>query len=170
MNQFVEQSRTAGFEGKFIGTSVHTAFFNIIDEADIWEELDGMILIMSNLWWNEDAEMIRLSKYLLQKYHPGKLEEMMRTSNGYLIVNSVYIMFELIRKTVDEVGPEDFSSQALYDAAGDFTLEIDGRVSDSFSKTKRLSRNWLAIYKYDANKQDLVRVDPDEWLEVRREP
>jgi len=170
MNQFVEQIRTAGFSGKLIGTSIHTAFFEVIDDADIWHNLDGMQLIMSYCWWNEDCEIMQLTEELLERYHPGELEEMQRTGNGYLIVNSVYIMFEMIRKAVEEVGIENFSSQAVYNAASGFSLEMDGRITDTFSRTKRASRNWLAIYAFDAEKENLVRFNPEEWLEVREEP
>ena len=170
MNQFVEQYRSSGYTGKFIGTAVHTAFFNLIDDDDIWDEIDGMRIIMPNSWWNEESEIVDLAKELLERYHPGQLEEMMRTSVGYLTVNSVYIMFELIRKTVNEVGPENFSSQALYNAASDFSLMIDGRETDSFNENKRLSRNWFAIYEFDAEERELVRLNPDEWLDVMLEP
>ena len=170
MNQFAEQYRSSGYTGKFIGTALHTAFFSTIDKADTWDEIDGMLLIMPDSWWNEECEMVDLAKELLERYHPGRLEEMMRTSNGYLSVGPVYIIFELIRETVNEVGPENFSSEAMYDAASDFSLEIDGRVTDSFNETKRLSRNWFAIYEYDAEKRDLIRVNPGEWLDVIQEP
>ncbi len=170
MTQFAKQYRSSGYGGKFIGTAFHTAFFNTIDKADTWDKIDGMLLIMPNTWWNEETEVIELAKELLQRYHPGRLEEMMRTSNGYLSVDPLYVMFELIRKTVNEVGPENFSSQAMYDAASDFSLEIDGRVTDTFNDEKRLSRNWFAIYEYDAEKRDLIRVNPDEWLDVILEP
>ncbi|MFC2027954.1 hypothetical protein ACFLU3_04635 [Chloroflexota bacterium] len=170
MNQFVEQCQRSGYTGKFIGTAVHTAFFNLIDEADTWDEIDGMRIIMPNSWWNEESEIVDLAKELLERYHPGELKEMMRTSVGYLTVNSVYIMFELIRKTVEEVGPENFSSQALYNAANDFSLMMDGRETDSFNENKHLSRNWFAIYEFDAEERDLIRVNPDEWLDVLLEP
>ncbi len=170
MNQFVKECRSVGYTGKFIGTAVHTAFFNLIDEDDIWDEIDGMRIVMPNTWWNEETEIINLAKELLEKYHPGQLEEVMRTSSGYLTVNSIYIMFELIRKTVNEVGPDNFSSQALYNAASDFSLTMDGRITDSFNETKRLSRDWFAIYEFDAEERELIRLNPDEWLEVMLEP
>ncbi|MFC2027056.1 ABC transporter substrate-binding protein [Chloroflexota bacterium] len=170
MNQFVEQYRGSGYTGKFIGTTVHTAFFNLIDEADTWDEIDGMQIIMPNSWWNEESEVILLAKDLLNRYHPGQLEEMMRTSSGYLTVNAAYIILELIREAVNEVGPKNFSSQALYDAARGFTLEIDGRVTDSFNSNKRCSRDWFAIYEFDAEKRELVRLIPNEWLDVIQEP
>lgn len=170
MNQFAELYRSSGYTGKFIGTSLHTAFLSTIDKSDTWEEIDGMQIIMCDSWWNEECQTVNLAKKLLQSYHPEQLEEMMRTSNGYLSVGPIYIIFELIRKTVNEVGPENFSSQTMYDAASDFSLNTDGRETDSFSKTKRLSRNWFAIYEYDAEERDLVRINPDEWLDVILEP
>jgi len=170
MNHFVEESQSSGYTGKFIGTAYHTAFFNFIDKGNLWGKIDGMRIIMSNSWWNEKSKVVDLAKELLEKYHPGQLEEVMRTSNGYLTVGTIYIIFELIRKTVNEVGPDNFSSQALYNAANDFSLTIDGRETDSFNETKRLSRNWFAIYDFDAEKRDLVRLNPNEWLNVVQEP
>ena len=58
MNKFVEQYRSSGYTGKFLGTAVHTAFFNLIDDADIWDEIDGMRIIMPNSWWNEETRSL----------------------------------------------------------------------------------------------------------------
>ncbi len=170
MNQFVDECHNSGYEGKFVGTAINLAFFNFIDKDDIWDDIDGMRIIMPNWWWNEDSEVVDLSKDLLERYHPGRSAEIMRTSNGYLTVNTVYIILELVRQTIEKVEPQNFSSQALHDAASNFSLNIDGKETDTFSEEKRLSRNWFAIFEFDADERDLVRLNPDEWLDVIQQP
>jgi len=170
MNQFIEQYRSSGYEGRFIGTAINLAFFDFIDQDDVWDEIDGMRIIMPNWWWNEESEVVALAKDLLERYHPGEAEEIMRNSNAYLSVNTAYIIFEFMRETLEKVGPENFSSQALHDAASDFSIKIDGMETDSFNENKRLSRNWFAIYEFDAEERDLIRLNPNEYLDVMQEP
>jgi len=170
MNNFVRPYRDAGYKAKFIGAAIHTGFFSKISQDDIWAEIDGMRVIMPNPWWNEDSEMIGLVKGVLERYHPGEAEEIMYTSNGYLSAYSVYCMLEMIRETVERTGPEGFSPAALYETANHFSMTIDGRVMDTLTPEKRLSRDWFVILEFDAEREELVRVNPDEWLPVMTEP
>ena len=137
MNTFVEQYRGAGYEGKFIGTEAHLAFMSMVDAADQWDELDGMLFIKPNGWWNDEGEIIELTKELLYDNHPADADEIMRSGCGYQAVYGVYAILELVADTVEEVGAHNFSSQALYENAMSFSMEVEG-CSFSFDEDKGL--------------------------------
>jgi len=169
MNQFVEEYRSAGYTGKMIGTDAQLAFFGMIDEADLWDEVDGTLFVRGSRWWNEDNEITHLTKQLLEKNHPDEAEAIIKSGSGYLTIRQFLVMFELIAETVDAVGVENFTSQALYDVAQDFTLTIDGIESDSYNETKRTSANYMGIYEVISADEDLLGVSP-EWIPVVSEP
>lgn len=66
------------------------------------------------------------------------------------------------------MGPENLDSQAIYNAAQSFTIDVDG-CSHSFNSTKRTSNDSLAIYEARAAQQDLVRADYN-WIPVVYNP
>ena len=169
MQNLVQEYRDSGYTAQFIGCGIHTSFFGKIDQGDYWDEVNGMRILMPHRWWNEDDENIDLFKQILMENHPDDADEIMRTSNGYLGADGIYIMLQLIAATVESVGPEHFSSEALYNTTTSFSLESDGVVLDSFSDTKRLSRNYFGMYELRADEQDLFRVD-EEWLPVVEAP
>ncbi|NQT73659.1 MAG: hypothetical protein HQ553_12960 [Chloroflexi bacterium] len=169
MTYFVDQYRNAGYTAKFLATEAQLAFLDQIDESDLWDELDGAIFIRTSRWWNEDDEIVNLSKRLLQENHSGEAESIMRDGIGYLFVNGAVVLLNIISDTVEAVGPENFNSQALYDIAESFSFTIDGIERDSFSKTKRTSLNYLGIYEARGAEKNIFRSDP-EWYPIIYEP
>ncbi|MBM3133109.1 MAG: ABC transporter substrate-binding protein [Chloroflexi bacterium] len=165
---FTREFRDAGYKAKFIGGDPHVAFLNTIRDARLWDELDGMLFIKECRWWNEDGELVNLTKELLQKNHPGSATEIMQDGVGYFATLNVWIMLEIIKGAVENVGAENFDSQALYDAAESTVLEIDG-VQYSFSPKKRFAPDHVGIYQLRADGQDLFRADP-ECLPLRTSP
>lgn len=168
MTTFVKEYRAVGGKGKLIGGGGHLLLLGQIDDAGLWDAVDGMILIRSNLWWNDDGDLVQLARDLLQRYRPSKAEEIMRSGVAYLIVQDLYPMFELIAHTVDTVGPEEFSSRAVYEAANSFSTVADG-CGHSFSETKRTSSDALAIYRLDGTRQDIFRIG-NEWYPLIAKP
>lgn len=78
MMNFVREYRAAGStEAKFVGSDPQAAFFGQVDDAELWDEIDGMLFLKSSRWWNEECEMVSLAKQLLHAYHP---DEMQRSS------------------------------------------------------------------------------------------
>jgi len=169
MQNFVKEYRDLDYTAQFIGGGIHTSFFGKIDQGDYWDEVDGMRILMPHRWWNENDEKIDLYKQILMETHPDDAEEIMRTSNGYLAADGIYIMLQLIAATVESVGPENFSSENLYNTATSFSLESDGVVLDSFTNTKRLSRNYFGMYELRADEKDMFRID-EAWLPVVEAP
>lgn len=165
---FTREYRDAGYKAKFIGGDPHAAFMGTIRDARLWDELDGMLFIKECRWWNEEGELVNLTKELLQKNHPGSAQEIMRDGVGYFATLHVWITLEIIKAAVEAVGPENFNSQALYDAAQSTVLQIDG-VQYSFSPEKRYAPDHVGIYELRADGQDLFRVEP-ECLQILYSP
>ncbi|MFC2027698.1 ABC transporter substrate-binding protein [Chloroflexota bacterium] len=164
LNQFVRQYRDAGYTAKFIGTDAHLAFLGMIDDADLWEELDGMWFIKCGQWWNDEGEIVELTKQLLQKYHPDEADSIIRSGISYLGTQQVYIMLELIKETVETVGVDNFFPSAIYDTAQSFSITVDG-CPHSYGETKRTSNDGLAVYQMRAAEKDIFRVHV-EWLPI----
>ncbi len=167
-NNFVRQYREAGHSAKLIGTDAHVAFLEQLDDAGLWEEFDGLLFIKPSQWWNDEGEIIALTNELLQIYRPHEAEEIKRTGTGYMAIQQLYVMFELIKAAAEIVGPEKLNSQAIYDASQSFSLTVDG-CPHSFSQSKRTSVDALAVYELRGAEKDCFRVDP-RWLPVIYEP
>ena len=72
--------------------------------------------------------------------------------------------YHLVKKAVEEVGAENFNSDVLYNAAVSWSYEYEGIPDFSnFTKTKRISQNYYAVYEIDADQQDIFRAH-DEWI------
>ncbi len=164
--QFVKKYREIGGTGKFLGTEAHVAFMRQIDDAFVWDQMDGMFVVLSFTWWNEDDELIDLTKQLLYENHPVEANDIIRSGVGYITVQPVYIMLEAIRETVEEVGPEDFTSEALYNHLQSFTITVDG-CHHSITAIKRTSNNELGIHELRADEKNLCRIST-EWIPIQR--
>lgn len=63
------------------------------------------------------------------------------------------------------MGPENFDSQALYNAATSFSFSLDGiKEFATFDENKRYAQNYYGIYEIDAAQKDLFRIDP-QWCD-----
>ncbi len=165
MHMFARQYRDAGHTAKFIGTDVQAAFLGSIDNAGLWNEIDGSLFIRSSQWFNEKGTIVDLANQLLMENHPDTAEETRRVGSGYLSIQQEYMLLEIIRNAVETVGAESFDSQALYNAATSFTFSLDGtKEFASFDENKRYAQNYYGIYKINADQKDLFRIDP-QWYE-----
>lgn len=169
MNYFVEQYRQAGYKGKFIGTDAHIAFLDPIHDAGLWDEVNGMLIVNVPHWWNEEGEVINLIKLILHNRRPNEAADIIRSGNGYLAATPLYVMLEIVRNAVDEVGRRNFNSQALYDAATSYSMVRDGYEVYSLTEDKRSAVNYLGMYELSAAEQDVMRIGSD-WIPVRRSP
>ncbi|MFC2027754.1 ABC transporter substrate-binding protein [Chloroflexota bacterium] len=165
MSSFVKEYRDAGYSARFIGTDVHCAFFNLLHDSNLWNEIDQMTLVRSTQWWNEEGEIIDLTKELLYENHPGDAENIMRRGNVYLGTVPCYQMLNIVAHAVNTVGAENVDDQALYDAAQSFSLTIDGVDRYSLGATKRTSVDHYAIFQVDAQAKDIIRADSQWYVE-----
>ncbi|NQT74821.1 MAG: ABC transporter substrate-binding protein [Chloroflexi bacterium] len=169
MNNFVKEFRDAGHKAKLIGTDAHGAFLGLIDDADLWTEVDEMLIIQSPWWWTEDSTLINLARTLLYENHSEiDAEETIRMGNGYISVMPIYIMLEVIADAVEAVGPEKFDSEALYQAAKSFNMTIDG-FEFGFNESRRTAVDHLGMYQIRAAEEDVFRYN-NEWVAILEAP
>ncbi|MCP4611569.1 MAG: ABC transporter substrate-binding protein [Planctomycetes bacterium] len=162
MITFVRELRNVGSTAKLIGTDIHAAFLGMISDADLWGEIDGMLFLRSSLWWNDEGTMIDLTKELLYKNHPDEAESIIRSGNGYTSVVTFIEMLNIIRDAVETVGAENFSSEALYEAAKSFSLTIDGVDRYSFDETKRTAINYYVMSEARGEEETIFKIS--DWI------
>jgi len=168
MASFINEYQDAGYTTKFIGFPSHTAFFGMIDAANEWENIDGMLFSMTARYWNEEGELINLFKKLVNENHSDAVETIMRSGTSYLAAYPIYMIFALVATVVEDKGPENFNSTNLYEAAQSFSITMDG-AEHSFSETKRSSVNYIGIYELDSTEEDIFRFDPG-WYPLSYSP
>ncbi len=169
LTNFVKEYRAAGHEARFFGVDTHLAFLGLIRDAKLLNEIDGMLFARMLRWWNEDGEIIDLTKKLLNENHPSDAENIISQGVGYLVTANFVIMLEMIKDAVETVGPENFNSEVLYEAAQSYSRSIDGVARISYSDTKRSPVDLYGIYRISAADENVVRVDP-EWYPTLRQP
>jgi len=170
LNQFVKEYRDAGATAKFVGTHSHDAMIGMLDKANLWNEADGMIFLRASVLWDQDDKIVNLMKELLQKYRtPTEAKEIRESGSGYLTGYNFYIMLELVREAAKLVGPENFSSQAIYETAKNFSLVIDGIARETFSDPRRVSTNYLVPYELRAADKGEFRIG-SEWYPLLHMP
>lgn len=169
MTTFAKQYHEAGGKGTILAGEPQVAFLEQIHDGDLWEQVDGTLVIRGSGWWGDDDEMVKLAEGLLERYNPDSAEAIKRRGVGYLAVQQAYIVVDIIREAVETVGAANFDSAALYEAAQSFSLEVDGLERYSFTETKRNATNYYAMSVMSAEANDLVRID-DRWFEAVYEP
>lgn len=169
INTFIKEYYEAGYDTHFIGSGVHNAFLGLIDDAGLWDEIDGMLFLTGPKWWTEEGTIIDLTKKLLQDNHPDQVAEIMKAGMAYLGVQLIYQVIDIIADAAETVGAENLDSEAIYEAANTFTAVIDGIQRWSYSPTKRTSVDHYSLHEARASEKNLFRVQED-WLPVVYEP
>lgn len=162
---FTRAYKQADGKGKLVMTDAHVPFLGLTVETTGADFMDGWLLIMPSRWWDEDYDVPNLAKELLARYHSeSEAEGIVATGGAYLTtVNQFYGMMQLLANHLNDVGPENFSQQTLYDAATAFSVEFAGGQEFGFSDVKRTAWSNIGMYEFDGDTQSLVRADP-EWL------
>jgi len=161
MATFVKEYRDAGHTAKLFGAGSHFSFLNLIDDAGLWDEIDGMLVASLNPYWNEEDELVTLAKQLLNENHPDEAEKIMRMGWTYTSIQNLYIMLDIIARTVESSVPENFDSQTLFKSAISYSLTVEGVPRFSYSETKRYLYNYFGIYEARSAQEDLIRIDPE---------
>lgn len=165
---FIEEFRSKGYKAKFIGGDLHTSFLQFIDKDDLWDEFDGMLLVRAGRWWNESGEFMDMIYELLERYRPDEAYSLQRQGSGYLAAKQIYLMLDIVRQAVNEVGPEYYDSDILYRAAQSWEYEYeDISRFNNFKPDKRYSQNYYAMYEARAGEtpaeSNLFRIQED-WI------
>jgi len=162
---FVRPYRDKGYEAKFLGLDAMTAFLELIVKSTGWDYLDGSLTAHTTLYWSDQFPSVDKAKELLQTYRPDQKDRIMSMGLGYV---SEYFcaafQFELLRQAVNEVGAENFDSQAYYNAATKFSWWTDGLPPRGygFTETIRYARKDFRVYEWSASAHDLVGVS--DWV------
>ncbi|NQT72111.1 MAG: hypothetical protein HQ553_04995 [Chloroflexi bacterium] len=141
----------------------------MIDDAKLWDEIDGVLFLKSSRWWNEEGQIVNLAMQLLHENHQDRAQEIMDSGVGYMALSQIYQMFNIIADAAKIVGTQNLDSQALYEAATSFALTIDGIQRHSFNETKRDSVDFYAMYEARAESEDIFRLN-EEWFPTVRKP
>lgn len=170
MGNYVREYRIAGHGAKFIGSGAQAAFLYLINDAHLWPEIDDMLFFGITAWWNDDTEAAQFMRdRLFENHSQTEAEEIMSDGSAYGAIDALNQMVEIIRNAVEAVGPENFSSEALYEAAISYEQVSDGVVRASYSDTKRAALDMLPVYEVDAEAKDLLMVSDGD-IPLVREP
>jgi len=163
---FARDYKTLGGKGKQLLTDAQACFIGFTSQAAGWDAIDGSLVILSCRWWNEDAEISNLGNTLVRENHDDA-EDIIFSGMAYInSIQAIYGIFSIIQKTVEDVGPENFSQEALYNTLISFSANFgEGYNEWGFNETKRYAWNHLGIFRLDGAEKDLVRLEPD-WYPV----
>ena len=166
---FVKEYRFAGHEAKFINSIPNSAFMGPIDQAELWDEMDGSLFLYAGMWWNQTGDEIDMIREALYENHPDEAEAIIRRGSGYIGFGSLCKVLDIIGNAAGDVGPENFNSEALYRAAESYIDYKEGLEIASFSEDKRYAVNYYCMYEISAYEKDLVLID-HEWYRQSTEP
>ncbi|MBM4463841.1 MAG: hypothetical protein FJ012_11060 [Chloroflexi bacterium] len=157
---YVRDFRARGYQATLLSAAVIGSgnFGNFVDVCG-WGNIDGTIETMSTGWWDEQYPLAELAKGVLHNYRPGQEQEIMHEGMMYSgIFRGTYMMYDIVRQAVDEVGAENFDGQAFCDAAVKFNKSYEGLYEVGFTETERTATKYYAIYKWSAEQNGLVKL------------
>lgn len=163
--QFVKEYRNAEYKAKFLGSNSHAAWLRVYSDADILDDLDGMIITMPTPYWDQEVHTVELARNLiLKRSGPDELDDMIGEGLTYVSqIHSTYGLLQLIAETVERVGAQNLDSQALYDTAIQMSFNLAGN-DWTWSETDRTSWDYVMMYKFDAVEGNFVTADTEWYL------
>ena len=165
---FARTYKIAGGKGKQLLTDAQASFIGFASEAAGWDAIDGSLVILSCRWWNEDAELSNLANKLVRENHDDA-DDIIFSGMAYISsIHHIYGIISAIRQTVENVGPENFSQEALYNTLLSFPMDFGEAYEEwSFDENTRHGWDHMAVFRIDGTEEDLVRLEPD-WYPVVR--
>ncbi len=168
MGPFMKEFQMRGYSARFFDIGTASSYRGFLVDQLGYEALDGTLAPNMSLMWNEETAIVDLAKELLYRYHPGDADEAIYAGLAYVGgMHQLVAIFHLIEQAIAEVGAENFNSQAFYDVAVEYKTGgpmWEGYPEWGFSETKRYLADHVAIYKFDAEVEDLVWVGG--WLDL----
>ena len=157
---YVRDFRARGYRATLLSAAViASGSFGAFVDLCGWEDVDGTIESQSTGWWNEQYPLAELAKEVLHSYRPSQEQEIMHEGMMYSgIFHGAYMMYDIVRQAVEEVGAENFDGQAFYDAAVKFKKSYEGLYEVGFTETERTATKYYAIYKWSAEQDGLVKL------------
>jgi len=170
---FIRQYYDEGGKAKLVMCDTHISFFGLIGDGKLWPKVDGSLVFLPSPWWNEDAKVVNMAKdFLLKSGGEAALKKAMEREHGFLTsTHQFYGFLEMIRQTVERVGPENFSAQAMYET---LTSGFTTQYGDEYApwgyvpSTDRFGYDWQLAYRINGATGELIKADPN-WLPVPAE-
>lgn len=161
-----------GYHTTFISDSGQGAFERFLAEMCGWEAIDGMLSTAPAGWWTQPSPVINVAKELLQKYRAGEAEDIMASGNCYQGgMQPAYVVLEVLRNAIAEMGAENIDGQAIYNAAVKYKTEgtiWEGRPQWGYTEAHRYIVGAVEVYEWRAAARDLVKVS--DWLSLVEQP
>ena len=124
---FAKEFRQKGGTATFIDLDAVPAYRGLLVDSVGWDWLDGTLTSTVAGWWTDGHSLTDLALELVYDNHPAEAEDIVHAGIGYMggITGNI-LLFDIIRKAVEQVGPENFDGQAFYNAAGNFSMTYEG--------------------------------------------
>ncbi len=172
---FIKEYDQAGGKAQFICNEGNTAAIPLITDARAWDLIDGALIIQANRAFSEGTELTDLMLEVTARYHDdpeGLLGEVGR-GNFLGSWRQWYGIMTLIKTAVENAGgAQNFTLQALYDTANNYSMSWEGVPAWNWAPDKRTAWNAMAIYEFDASTELVIPLNGEEpvWLPIVYEP
>lgn len=162
---FIKEFYDKGYTTTYVGSSSQLAVRGFLLDKCGWDAVDRMLCDGVSAWWNSAAPIVDLAKDILYRYRSGEAEDLIYAGSSYVgAFVQTYAIFEILKNAIEEVGIENFDSQAYYDAALKYKVTWEGYPAWSFSETKRYLVDYVDMYEWQREADDLVRVS--DWIPI----
>jgi ABC-type branched-subunit amino acid transport system substrate-binding protein len=166
--KFTREYKIAGGKGKQLLTDAQASFIGFTSASAGWDAIDGSLVTLSCRWWNEDAELSDLANKLVRENHDDA-DDIIFSGMAYISsIHHIYGIINSIKQTVENVGPQNFSQEALYNTLLSFPMDYGEAYEEwSFDENTRHGWDHMAVFRIDGTEEDLIRLEPD-WYPVVR--
>ena len=173
MHTFTTDYTKAGHsKATFLASEPQTAFLGLITDSGRWNEIDGTLFAMNARWWDQEMdEFHAIARRIITASYPhdsATIRDIKQSGRSYITVSLFAFMCDIIKTAAENVGPENLDSQAIYEAAQNFSFYVDNLEWANFSPTKRNGYNYFIMSKADEDSQTLVTIS--DWLPVQKAP
>jgi len=163
---FAKEFRAKGYTAKFVGLDSLTAYWDYMLQTIGSQGLDGALIGQTWPLWVHPAPLVDYMKDLANKYFSAdKAHSLVYGNCGWISGGGQTVLYmEYIRKTIEAVGAENFSSQAVYDTAISFSPQLEGFKEIGWSPTERRIYKYIGMYEYRHSVGDFVVLK--DWEKV----
>lgn len=164
---FIKEMNAAGSDARYLCSDAQPSYLGMMIDGLGWDGFDGMLFMMPSPYWGEDYETSKLMERILDRYHTGADAEALKMS-GTAYAGAWHMFYGIllvVKECLTDIGPENFSQEALYNTAVNFTGAFVKGRDWGFNETKREAWNWVGIFRANAADQRIVR-EKEGWAPI----